>query len=177
PRPPRRSTRRSRALCVRRAARACWSPGSRAPRTRKGWSCSGRSPCSRALLRHRGRVRLRRLIRLRRLGLAYRGAERAFLAFLRVAEPHVLVAADVPADPVLAAALVLDHALAGVVDLEQRRLDPALRGRVVFLGVRRLERCAGRCVATLADLLQQQLADLPFRLAGELLGELRRRAP
>src|SRR5205085_592335 len=49
--------------------------------------------------------------------------------------------------------------------------------QVVFLGVRRLERRPRGGVAALADLLEEELADLPLGLAGELLRELRRRVP
>src|SRR5207248_3081004 len=143
PRPRAWAARRARA-CSSSARTTPSAPGSIGASTIYWWR-SGR------LFRQRRRVHLRGL-----LGIAHHRAGRACLRILRVAQPQVLIAAHVAADAALAVALVLHHAAAGVVQLEQGCLDVALGPRVRFLGVRRLERAARLAVALLADLLEEQ---------------------
>src|SRR5206468_9907351 len=104
--------------------------------------------------------------RLGRVGvrLVHQRAGPLDLRILRIARAGVLIAADVATDAVFAAPFVLHHALAGIVDFEDGRLDPSLGGLVVFLGVRRLERGARSGVLPLPDLLEQELAGLPLGL-------------
>src|SRR5438874_1669280 len=118
----------------------------------------------------RGGVDCRLLRRL--LRLAY---ERALLAELLEAQPRPRLAAGVAADAVRSAALVLDHAAARVVELEQGGADVPLGRLVIFLRIGARERIASRGIVLLADLLQEELLRLPLLVVREHRGELRRR--
>src|SRR2546422_10954093 len=101
----------------------------------------------------RGVERRSSLLRIRRCI----GDQRASRLRLLNAEPAVDVDAGVAAKAGLRAPLVRDHALAGIVELEQRRFDEAPLLRVLLRGVRLLQVLLRGRILVVADVLEHQL--------------------